>query len=166
MVDGVLGERQPPAPTGDWRCDLRTIAHEQRAMALRHPWLAVVPTTRPVLGPNGLAWLEATYATVGSLPLDPDDTLARVGTLLTFVRGHVADELAEREAARRSGMDRAAWMDAQERYGELIFNSGRYPSLSRLMLQAESPHAADRFDRMFSDGVEHILAGIARDLPG
>jgi hypothetical protein len=57
-------------------------------------------------------------------------------------------------------------MDAQERYGEMIFNSGRYPTLRRLMLQAESPHADDRFDRMFAGGVEHILAGIARDLAG
>jgi AcrR family transcriptional regulator len=165
MIDSVLGERQPPASTGDWRSDLRAIAHEHRATALRHPWLSLVPTTRPALGPNGLAWLEATYATVRSLRLDPDDTLARVGTLLTFVRGHVADELAEREAERRSGLGRAAWMEAQERYGEMIFNSGRYPSLSRLMLHAESPHDDDRFDRMFRDGVEHILAGIARGLP-
>jgi AcrR family transcriptional regulator len=166
MIDHVMGEREPPEPTGDWRADLRTIAHEHRAMALRHPWLATLPTTRPALGPNSLAWLEATYATVRTLDLDPDQTLTCVGTLLTFVRGHVGDELAEQEAARRSGMDRPAWMAAQHRYGETIFNSGRYPCLSRLMLEAEAPHADDRFDRAFQDGLDHILTGLAHRMSG
>jgi AcrR family transcriptional regulator len=161
MIDNAIGERQPPAPTGDWRADLRAIAYEHRAMALRHPWLATLPATRPTLGPNSLAWLEATFATVGVLGLAPDETLARVGTLLTFVRGHVIDELAEQEAARRSGTDIATWMEAQGRYGEIIFNSGRYPCLSRIMLEAELPHAEDRFERAFRHGVDHILTGLA-----
>ncbi|GIG55831.1 TetR family transcriptional regulator [Longispora fulva] len=161
MIDSAMGEREPPAPTGDWPADLRAIAHETRAMALSHPWLATLPATRPVLGPNSLAWLEATYATMGGLGLDADETLAQVGTLLTFVRGHVIEELAEQEAARRSGMDMTAWLEAQAHYGELIFSSGRYPHLSRMMLEAETPHAGDRFERAFRRGLDLVLAGLA-----
>jgi AcrR family transcriptional regulator len=161
MIDSAIGEREPPAPTGDWRADLQAIAYESRAMVLRHPWLATLPATRPALGPNSLTWLEATYATVDAPDLDPDEVLAQVGTLLTFVRGHVIDELAEQEAARRSGMDMTTWLAAQAHYGEMIFNSGRYPHLSRMMLEAETPHADDRFERAFRRGLDHILAGLA-----
>jgi AcrR family transcriptional regulator len=112
MIDSAAGERDPPAPTGDWRADLQAIAYENRAMVLRHPWLATLPATlpatRPALGPNSLAWLEAAYATADVLGLNADEVLSQVGTLLTFVRGHVIDELAEQEAARRSGMDMTA----------------------------------------------------------
>ena len=161
MVDAVLGEREPPGPTGDWLADLRAIAHAQRDLALRHPWLSALPTGRPALGPSSLAWLEATYATMDGLGLSPDEVLARAGTVLTFVRGHVMDELAEREAVRRSGLDMTGWLAARARYGEVIFNSGRYPSLSRIMLEAETPHADDRFERAFRLGLDHILAGLS-----
>lgn len=161
MIDSAIGEREPPEPTGDWRGDLQAIAYENRAMALRHPWLATLPATRPVLGPNSLAWIEATYATVGGLGLDPDEMLTQIGTLQTFVRGHVIAELAEQEAARRSRVDTATWMATQARYGEMIFNSGKYPCLSRIMMEAEMPHAHDRFERAFRHGLDHILTGIA-----
>jgi AcrR family transcriptional regulator len=161
MIDSVMGEREPPAPTGEWRADLQAIAYEHRAMALRHPWLATLPATRPALGPNSLDWLEATYASVDALGLRPDDVLTQVGTVLTFVRGHVIDELAEQQAARRSGMDMTTWLAAQEHYGEMIFNSGRYPRLSRIMLEADLPHAGDRFERAFRHGLDRILAGLA-----
>lgn len=162
MIDSAIAERRPPAPTGDWRADLRAIAYENRAMALRHPWLATLPATRPVLGPNSLAWLEATYATLDGLGLDPDEVLAQVGTLVTFVRGHVIDELAEQEAARRSGMDMTAWLAAQAQYGEMVIGSGRYPHLARIMIEAETPHADDRFERAFRYGLDHILTGLGQ----
>jgi AcrR family transcriptional regulator len=161
MIDRVMEECQPPAATGNWRADLQAIAYETRAMVLRHPWLAMLPATRPALGPNSLAWLEAAYATVDVLGLGADEVLARVGTVLTFVRGHVIEELAEQEAARRSGMDMPTWLAAQAHYGEMIIGSGRYPHLSRMMVEAELPHADDRFERAFRHGLDHILTGLA-----
>jgi AcrR family transcriptional regulator len=161
MIDSAIGEREPPPPTGDWQADLRAIAYEHRAMVLRHPWLATLPATRPVLGPNSLAWLDAAYATVDVLDLDADEVLAQVGTLLTFVRGHVLDELAEQETARRSGVDMPTWLAAQAQYGESIIGSGNYPHLSRIMIEAEAPHADDRYERAFRRGLDHILTGLA-----
>lgn len=165
MIDAAVGEREPPAPTGSWEADLRAVAHATRATALRHPWLATMPSIRPTLGPHSLAWLEATFATVDSLGLAPDEVLAQVGTVMTFVRGHVLDELAEREAVRRSGLDMASWLATQSRYGEMIFSSGRYPHLSRMMIEAESPHAEDRFERAFTSGLDHIFRGLAASRP-
>jgi AcrR family transcriptional regulator len=161
MIDSAIGEREPPPPTGDWKADLRAIAYEHRAMVLCHPWLAALPATRPVLGPNSLAWLDAAYATVDVLDLDADEVLAQVGTLLTFVRGHVLDELAEQETARRSGVDMPTWLAAQAQYGDLIIGSGNYPHLSRIMIEADAPHADDRYERAFRRGLDHILTGLA-----
>ncbi|MEU4743925.1 TetR/AcrR family transcriptional regulator C-terminal domain-containing protein [Actinosynnema sp. NPDC023658] len=161
MIDSAIGEREPPPPTGDWQADLRAIAHEHRATVLRHPWPATLPATRPVLGPNSLRWLDAAYATVDVLDLDADEVPAQVGTVLTFVRGHVVDELAEQETARRSGTDMTAWLAAQAQYGELIIGSGDYPHLSRIMVEAEAPHADDRHERAFRRGLDHILTGLA-----
>ncbi|MGW7533583.1 TetR/AcrR family transcriptional regulator [Amycolatopsis sp. NPDC054798] len=161
MIDAAFREREPPSPTGDWQADLRAIACEYRALVVRHPWLAALPATRPALGPNSLAWLDAAYATVDVLDLTADEVMAQVGTLLTFVRGHVLDELAEQETARRSGVDMRAWLEAQARYGELIIGSGDYPHLSRIMVEAETPHADDRHERAFRRGLDHILTGLA-----
>ncbi len=161
MIDAAFGEREPPTPAGDWRADLRAIAGEYRALVVRHPWLAAMPATRPALGPNSLAWLDAAYATVDGLGLAADEVLAQVGTVLTFVRGHVLDELAEQETARRSGTDMSTWLAVQAQYGDLIIGSGDYPHLSRIMVEAETPHADDRYERTFRRGLDHILAGLA-----
>ncbi|MET9266906.1 TetR/AcrR family transcriptional regulator C-terminal domain-containing protein [Amycolatopsis sp. NPDC004079] len=161
MVDAAFGEHEPPAPTGDWQADLRVVACEYRALVVRHPWLAALPAARPALGPNSLAWLDAAYATVDVLDLAADEVLAQVGTVLTFVRGHVLDELAEQETARRSGVDMPKWLAVQAQYGESIIGSGNYPHLSRIMVEAEAPHADDRYERAFRRGLDHILTGLA-----
>jgi AcrR family transcriptional regulator len=161
MIDSAIGDREPPSTTGNWQADLRAIADAYRALVLRHPWLAMLPATRPTLGPNSLAWLDAAYATVDVLDLAADEVLAQVSTLLTFVRGHVLDELAEQETARRSGVDMPTWLAAQARYGELIIGSGKYPHLSRIMIEAQAPHAEDRYEQAFRRGLDHILTGLA-----
>lgn len=157
MIDAAVGERRPPEPTGDRRADLRALAEQYRAMMLRHPWLAAMPAARPALGPNNLAWLEAAYAASDGPDRDADAVLSEVGTLLTFVRGHVTDELADREAARRSGLGMADWLAVQSQYGDRIIGSGDYPHLSRIMLDAKAPHDPDRFDLAFRAGLDRIL---------
>lgn len=156
MVDEAMGDGRPPVPTGDWRADLRAVASTQRALMLRHPWLVRLPATRPVLGPNTLAWLEATYAAVDRPGLDADEVLVQAATLLTLVRGHVLEESTERAA----GSTMADWLTEQSQYAERVVGSGDYPHLSRMMVQAETPHAADRFDRLFARSLEHVLAGL------
>jgi AcrR family transcriptional regulator len=166
MADAVLGEEDPPAASEDWEADLRAAARHTRAVALRHPWLTALPPARPVLGPNGLRWMEATYQAVDGLGLSADDMLTIVSTLLTFVRGHVTSELAERQAASRSGLSTDEWMAAQGSYGEMIIGSGRFPALSRVMVEAQGPHAADRFERSFTAGLDLVLTGLATVIPG
>jgi hypothetical protein len=52
-------------------------------------------------------------------------------------------------------------MARQGEYGPTIVNSGRYLRLTRVIVEAESPHRADRQDRRFAVGLERILDGLA-----
>lgn len=161
MTDAVDGEDgPPPPPTGDWRADLRAIAHRTRQAMHRHPWMAALAIGRPSMGPNSLAVTEQALAAVEPLGLDPDGALTAVETVASFVRGYVIRELAEREAIRRSGISARQWMDAYGPYVQRVIREGRHPRVARIILDAGLPHAADRATRGFSAGLDHILNGI------
>jgi len=151
-------------PTG-WRDGLRAIARLLREVSLRHPWFATVAAGRAIHGPHSLRWRERTLSAFDGMDLDTDEMLAALGTLSAFVLGHVLGELADREAARRSGLSHDQWMEREGEYGPMIMNSGEYPRFTRVMVEAELPHAADRQDQGFEAGLDRVLAGIAACLP-
>jgi len=161
MVDAALGEAPPVSLTGDWPEDLRTLAYRIRDTALRHPWLAPLTAARPTLGPHSLAEIELVLSVFDGFERPMDEILANVGTLIAFVRGHILEELAESDAARRTGLDRQTWMARQSAYGPVVMNSGRYPRVTRMWLEADAPHDPDRLERAFALGLDRVLAGIA-----
>jgi hypothetical protein len=165
MTDEVMGELRGTVLIGDWRSDLRTIARLLRQTALRHPWLATLSSGRSNQGPNSLWWMELSLSVFDGMDLSTDDMLANLGTLSAFVLGHVLRELGDQEAARRSGLTHEQWMKQQGEYGPTIVNSGLYPRFTRVINEAETPHAADRQNRGFEAGLERILDGLAAHLP-
>lgn len=156
MVDKVLREDEPPGPSGAWKADLRVLAEHARAMMLERPWLAEAMMARPRIGPGALRWSEAWLSIVGDRGRDADEMLTVASTVMKFVFGAVMWELSERGA----GYDPQSWMDAQGAYGDAIIAGGRYPHLIRTMVEAEGPHSADRHQRSFSQGMEHLLNGL------
>jgi len=165
MGDEVLDElRDTELPAG-WREALRTIARALREVCLRHPWFANVLAGRAIHGPHSLHWRERTLSAFDGMDLGTDEMLAALGTLSAFVLGHVLGELADREAARRSGLSHDQWMEREGEYGPMIMASGEYPRFTRVMVEAELPHAADRQERGFEAGLDRVLAGIAAHLP-
>ncbi|MER6950714.1 TetR/AcrR family transcriptional regulator [Nonomuraea sp. NPDC000554] len=165
MADEVMGELRGTVLSGDWRADLRTIARLLRETALRHSWLPTLSSGRANHGPNSLWWMELSLSVFDGMDLDTDEMLANLGTLSAFVLGHVLGELGDREAARRSGLSHEQWMARQGEYGPAIISSGRYPRFTRVIIEAETPHAADRQDRAFEAGLERVLDGLAMHLP-
>jgi hypothetical protein len=81
--------------------------------------------------------------------------------LNAFIRGRVLLELSEQEAIRRSGLSQTQWMETQVPYIE----SGRYPLLTRVVLDARAPHDPDRLKNDFDVGLERVLDGLATMLP-
>ncbi|MEU3216326.1 TetR/AcrR family transcriptional regulator [Streptomyces sp. NPDC006971] len=154
MVDHVSGELAIAGPpTGDWRADLKTVAHLQRAHMLRHPWLPAALTSRRVPGPNTLAFLEHALAALRPTGLDGAAKLEVFAQLTAFVAGHVGHEVAQ--AAVSGSPDRAA---AEMRYLAAVAADGRHPELAEALsapgrlLTAEATFT--RFLDRLIDGLE------------
>jgi AcrR family transcriptional regulator len=165
MVDAVIAKDLKFKIRGDWREDLRSFAHGLRGMILRHPWMAVPSAGLRSLGPNTAQLYELVLSAIDDLGLEIDQMLVMVETLDAFVRGRVLEELSEQEAVRRSGLDQEQWMQTQIPYIESLIESGRYPLLTRVVLDARAPHDPDRLKHGFDLGLERVLDGLATMLP-
>jgi len=78
MVDAVMGNDLQFEVRGDWREDLRSFAHGLRAMALRHPWVAVPSAGLRSLGPNTARVYEQVLSAIDGLGLEIDEMLVMV----------------------------------------------------------------------------------------
>src|ERR1700722_7128283 len=165
MVDAVMGDDLKFEVRGDWRRVLRSFARGLREMTLRHPWVAIHGAGRRNLGPNTAWRYEQVLGAIDGLGLDIDEMLVMVETLDAFVRGRALEELSEQEAVRRSGLDQEQWMQTQIPYIESLIESGRYPLLTRVVLDAHAPHDPDRLKHGFGLGLERVLDGLATMLP-
>jgi AcrR family transcriptional regulator len=165
MADAVTGSDFQFEIRGEWRSDLRSVARALRAMTLRHPWMAVHGTGRRSLGPNTARRYEQVLSAIDSLGLEIDEMLMMIETLDAFVRGHAIEDLAEQEAVRRSGLSQDEWMQVQTPYVQSLIDSGRYPLLARVVLDARAPHDPNRLEHGFNLGLERVLDGLATMLP-
>ena len=69
MADSALAELQLPVPDeGPWDGQLLAIAHEQRRIYRRHPWLLDATRATGAFGPNALRFFDACLAIL--TPLD------------------------------------------------------------------------------------------------
>jgi AcrR family transcriptional regulator len=169
MVDWVEGEDgPPPALSGDWRTDLARLAHRVRSSILQHPWMGGVTAGRPNFGPNSLAWTEHGLAAMDGLGLSVDDLLIASEILQAFVRGFAARELAEQQALQRAGLTAEEWGRVLGPYIESVVESGDYPRFADIVRDAAVPHADNRQDLIFTQGLERVLDGLlpaTRNLP-
>jgi AcrR family transcriptional regulator len=165
MVDAVMGNDLDFEIGGDWREDLRSVAHGLRAMILRHPWMAVPSAGLRNFGPNTAGRYEQVLSAIDGLGLDIDEMLVMVETLDAFVRGRALEELSEQEAVRRSGLDQDQWMQTQIPYISSLIESGRYPLLTRVVFDARAPHDPDRLEHGFDLGLERVLDGLGTMVP-
>ena len=69
--------------------------------------------------------------------LDPTTAGSVVATLLRFVRGAAADELAEQDATRRTGMTQEEWRDSIASYVRGVIGSGRFPAFTAVVVSAD-----------------------------
>ncbi len=165
MVDSVMGNDLQFEVGNGWREDLRSLAHGLRAMALRHPWMVVPSAGLRSLGPNTARVYELGLSAIDGLGLEIDEMLVMVGTVDAFVRGSVLEDLSEGETIRRSGLDHEQWMEAQAPYVQRLMDSGDFPLVTRVILDARAPHDPDRLMHGFEQGLERVLDGLAMMLP-
>jgi AcrR family transcriptional regulator len=159
MVDEVYGEIPLPEAGIDWRAALTQIAHGMRATAKRHPWFVDLLGGRPHRGPNSLAHIEASLRTLDGRPEFPtiDHVLGAVSTVMSFVHGAVRNEITEAREEQASGMTEEQWQAASGPYMERMLATGKFPTLAKVMYEAEHTSAAPWFDT----GLSCVLNGIA-----
>jgi AcrR family transcriptional regulator len=120
MVEHVSEEYlQLPEPSGDWRADVHLLAHRQRELAHRHPWLVDATTPTPPLGPGTLAYLEFALGALEPTGLDARARLETTVLITGFVASLVRSEL-DRQAASRQRAAEAARLNQ-------LLATGRYP---------------------------------------
>jgi AcrR family transcriptional regulator len=163
MLDTVASEDPlPEKPSGDWRADMRRLAHRQRRTCLRHPW-AVTVAARPVFGPNILRTTEWQFAALEGLGLDIDGMLRLSYVVDAFVTGVVQSEVAERDIARRTGIDENQWRLAQIPYIQRLIGSGEFPYMAKVIVDAKTPH--EDADALFGELLDRVLDGLAATMP-
>jgi len=80
-----------------------------------------------------------------------------VETVLAYVLGAAARELAETQTRRRSGLTDEQWRASVAPYLHQALNGGDYPRLERMVREATDLDADERFER----GLACVLAGLA-----
>ncbi|MFF5181440.1 TetR/AcrR family transcriptional regulator [Micromonospora sp. NPDC000316] len=164
MVDAVGGEIElPDRPSGDWRADLSLVAHQTRAVGLRHPW-QVTLARRPTLGPNSLRVYDFALSALDGFGLHIDAMTTLNSMVGDYVQSAVRDEIGWLEQARHTGMDRSQWMaEYVGPYVSQVIASGKYPMFTRNILEGRLSHQPP--DARFQYGLDHVLNAIAAALP-
>jgi hypothetical protein len=80
-----------------------------------------------------------------------------VATLLRFVRGAAADELAELDATRRTGMTQEEWRQSIAPYVRGVIASGRFPAITSVVVSADPTD-----DEQFEFDLARLLDGFER----
>lgn len=161
MLDAVSGEYDlPEQPSGDWKADLRALAHQGCEIMRRHPWSPHVVITRPSMGPNVLRYTEFCLAVLEPAGLEPGRALEVVALLNATVASYAANELSQsgggaarsRESAVRE--QSMARQQSMAEYVREVVDDGNHPRLARAM--SADPSSGERFDRL----LDLLFAGL------
>ncbi|MGA8112895.1 MAG: TetR/AcrR family transcriptional regulator [Actinocatenispora sp.] len=163
ILDAVTAEVETgPAPSGDWRDDLRTLALRSWAMVMRHPWYAQLVHTRPPAGPHMMARTEFALAVLDREGVPVATALAYVALIDRHIFGNGLQEAEERRMRERYGLDTVEkFLTALTPFRDLATADDRYPNLARWL---QEPVGAS-VDEQFELGLDCLLDGIAARLP-
>jgi AcrR family transcriptional regulator len=120
MADHVCGEYELGEPSGDWLTDLVDLGLQAREIYRRHPWLAELVLTRPVVGPNGIDVTEYYLAVLAGHPAPDGDKLVAWAMLSAIVASAARSEASPVDALRSA------------RYVDHVAAQGNHPHLAAL----------------------------------
>ena len=166
LLDLMLDTVYLQMPRGDlsgmtWRERLAAVAHENRDLFTRHPWIAEVSTSRPPLGPGLMAKYEHELQALAGVGLDDVEMDAALTFLLGFVQAAVRSA-AEAAAARQDGaMTEEQWWAANAPLLTRVFDQAKYPTAARVGTAAGAAHgAAYDPDHAYAFGLQRVLDGL------
>jgi hypothetical protein len=158
MVDAVYARIAEAGRHPEWRATALAVAHATREAALEHEWFADLLGGRPHLGPHAMATGEATAAALSQAPAvrDIGDLQRAVGALNAFVVGAIRREVTERRTARSTGTDVAAFQARLGPYLSRMLETGRYPTIARLVIDGAHLDPEETFHRNLTTVLDGI----------
>ncbi|WP_329408325.1 TetR/AcrR family transcriptional regulator [Streptomyces sp. NBC_00704] len=156
MVDAVSGEHELWEPGGDWRADMRRVAHDTRALMRRHPWLPKLMSPAYGFSPNALRYLEHCLACLDPLDMKYGMKLQLVAMLNAVVTTYVASELATAERVRS-----LPWSEEQENAVRIAYlgsqvAGGAFPRMAAAFMEDAGPID---LEAVFATAVDRVLDG-------
>jgi AcrR family transcriptional regulator len=169
MMEQIEAEMYYPQPSGDWRGDLRVIAHLARSVLMRHSWAIVLMGTRPPTGPNDAHNADRLFGVFRDL-VDPRLAVLLVGTFVTYLHGAVQNDVMEMRGEREmdaamSGMTEEERSALHDEFFKRITESQEYPSIAWMAQAGIDPDDPATRNERFEFGLELVLDGIAARLP-
>ncbi len=170
MIDAITGEAEAPAPSGDWRADLRALACATRDTLHRHQWAVSFMGGRPPTGPKTLRNMERAMGALDGLGLDKVTAMTILMAVSTYVLGAVLREMQEVNGERYMTEQFAHVSDEEKQavirdFTERIRESGHFPRMVAMISEGIDPDSAETRDERFEFGLDCLLDGIATRLP-
>ncbi|MGH3715798.1 MAG: TetR/AcrR family transcriptional regulator [Micromonosporaceae bacterium] len=162
MLDTVY-QRMPRRTPADqtWRGRLEAVAHDNRELSQRHPWVAEVGTSRPPLGPGLMAKYEYELRALDGAGLDDVERDAALTYLLGFVASCARAATDARAARHESAMSDEQWWAANQPLLARMFDATAYPTAARVGSAAGEAHgAAYSPDHAYEFGLRRVLDGL------
>jgi AcrR family transcriptional regulator len=151
LTDATAAEYQLATPSGDWLADLVALGEQARAILRRHPWLAALTLTRPVIGPNSVAVIEHFLAALARHPASVTAKLEAFAMLNGLTATAVLYEQAGGPALQERNVA----------YLTHAITSGGHPRLAELVSGTEPPPSdpADRYPDLLARILHGLLGG-------
>ncbi|GGT67312.1 TetR/AcrR family transcriptional regulator [Streptomyces lateritius] len=168
MLDAVFLKMPRTASGVDapWRERVTAVADENRALYLRHPWLAELRVHRPPLGPGVMTKYEHELGAFEGLGLDDVTMDSALTHLLGFVQVAARTELDARAVDRESALSDEEWWAAHEPLLERMFDAERFPLASRVgEASAVAYQGLYSPDHAYAFGLARVLDGLAALIP-
>ncbi len=166
----LVGDLALPDP-GDvgWRAAAAAMAHDLRAMILRHPWLAPIFGSQPTYGPRIARYENHALAVYEAAGFAGADLGRAADTVAAFVLGMTLGEAALKARLCRGGVNAAA--DASDLIAAVRQTVAPFPRLrDRYDAMAYDAVAGADLEvvreQSFEFGLQTVLDGLAARLAG
>ncbi len=158
ILDLVFSEIEPPNPGGDWRTELTRRAHSARRALRRHPWSIALLQSGTAPGPATLQHHNGVIGTLREAGLSVTMTAHAYALLDSYIYGFALSETALPINGPETVAEVAESMIEQHPLDD-------YPYLAEFSTEHILRPDYD-FGGEFDFGLELILDGLARSLPG
>ncbi|GAA2063968.1 TetR/AcrR family transcriptional regulator [Streptomyces albiaxialis] len=103
-LDAAQGELEAPGGAGDWRQQLRAVAHDRRALLRRHPWAPALIGRCLDIGPRARAYASGVRLLLLDAGIPERQADGALTALFSFVHGHAAAETGWDGRCREAGL--------------------------------------------------------------